>query len=87
MLHRLLRVRERRRRTAGRPGRVSIEKNHAGNSRRNNPGKPEQYHLITATTLEDRSGNSIERPFELDVFNPIQKTVQPGEVQLPFTVR
>jgi hypothetical protein len=51
------------------------------------PWQAGEYQLITATTLEDRSGNSIERPFELDVFNPIQKTVQPGEVKLPFMVR
>jgi hypothetical protein len=54
------------------------------------PAKPwtaGSYELVTATTLEDRCGNNIERPFEIDVFNPIERTVQPGEVKRGFVVR
>ena len=44
------------------------------------------YHLVAETTLEDLAGNSIGRPFEVDVFRPIQREVKVQHVQLPFTV-
>jgi hypothetical protein len=45
------------------------------------------YHLVADTTLEDLAGNSIARPFEVDVFHPIQRQVERKTVKVPFTVR
>jgi uncharacterized protein (TIGR03000 family) len=54
--------------------------------------KPEQpwqagaYHLVADTALEDLSGNSIGRPFEVDVFRPIGSDTRPKTVQIPFEI-
>jgi hypothetical protein len=45
------------------------------------------YHLVADTRLEDLSGNSIGRPFEVDVFRPIERTVKAETVTIPFEVR
>lgn len=45
------------------------------------------YQVLVKTTLEDRCGNSIERPFEIDVFNAVQKKIESGELKLPFQVK
>jgi hypothetical protein len=44
------------------------------------------YHLVIDTRLEDSAGNSIRRPFEVDVFHPIERQVKAETVQLPFQV-
>ena len=44
------------------------------------------YHLTVETTLEDLAGNSIGRPFEIDVFHPIQRQVRSETVKIPFKV-
>ena len=36
--------------------------------------------------LEDMAGNSIGRPFEVDVFDKVDRTLQAQTVSLPFTV-
>ncbi|MEX0939476.1 MAG: hypothetical protein WDZ59_16555 [Pirellulales bacterium] len=51
------------------------------------PWQPGEYHIVIATTLEDRAGNSIERPFEVDVFERIEAKVTTETVELPFRVR
>ena len=45
------------------------------------------YQLMAATALEDLAGNSIGRPFEVDVFRPVQREVKTETVKLPFEVR
>jgi hypothetical protein len=45
------------------------------------------YDLVADTALEDSSGNSIARPFEVDVFHPIERRVEPKTVKVPFTVK
>jgi hypothetical protein len=45
------------------------------------------YNLVAETTLEDLAGNSIARPFEVDVFHPIQRRVETKMVKVPFEVR
>lgn len=45
------------------------------------------YHLVAETTLEDLAGNSIGKPFEVDVFHPIQREVKGETAQVPFEVR
>jgi hypothetical protein len=85
MLHRLLLVVDAEGQRL--PGRITVSDEET--RWRFQPEKPwaaGAYQIVAATTLEDRSGNSIERPFEVDVFHPIQKKIQPGEVKLPFTV-
>jgi hypothetical protein len=45
-----------------------------------------RYHLVADTRLEDLAGNSIARPFEVDVFHPVQREVKTETVQVPFEV-
>ena len=41
----------------------------------------------TDAALEDRSGNSIGRPFEVDLFRRVRKEVAREAVRVPFSVR
>jgi hypothetical protein len=50
------------------------------------PWSPGRYALVADTALEDLAGNRIGRPFEVDVFRPVQRTVQSQTVQIPFTI-
>lgn len=50
------------------------------------PWRPGNYHLTADTTLEDLAGNSIGRPFEVDVFHPIQRQVKSEIVKIPFEI-
>jgi hypothetical protein len=45
------------------------------------------YNLVVDTALEDPCGNSIARPFEVDVFRPIERRVETKTVQVPFSVK
>jgi hypothetical protein len=45
------------------------------------------YHLVADTQLEDLAGNTIGRPFEVDVFRPVQREVKAETVKVPFAVR
>jgi hypothetical protein len=45
------------------------------------------YNVIVDAALEDRSGNSIERPFEVDVFERVETKVTEKRVAVPFQVR
>jgi hypothetical protein len=54
------------------------------------PEKPWQageHHVVAETILEDLAGNAIGRPFEVDVFHPVQKRLRTDTIQLPFAVR
>jgi hypothetical protein len=44
------------------------------------------YRLVADTRLEDLAGNSIARPFEVDVFHPVQREVKAETVAVPFRV-
>jgi hypothetical protein len=48
--------------------------------------QPGNYHLTTDTALEDLAGNSIGRPFEVDVFHPIQRQVKSETIRIPFEI-
>lgn len=50
------------------------------------PWQAGSYQLVVSTALEDLGANSIERPFELDIFRPIQRQLTSKTVELPFTV-
>jgi hypothetical protein len=45
------------------------------------------YDLVADTALEDPTGNSIAHPFEVDVFHPIERSVETKTVKVPFTVK
>lgn len=51
------------------------------------PWRAGQYHLVVAATLEDLAGNSIGRPFEVDVFRPANPATDSETVTVPFEVR
>jgi hypothetical protein len=51
------------------------------------PWQAGRYQLVTETILEDLAGNSVGKPFEVDVFRQVQKEVRPERVQVPFDVR
>jgi hypothetical protein len=42
--------------------------------------------LVVDTTLEDRAGNSIGRPFEVDEFQQVERAVWTEQIELPFEV-
>jgi hypothetical protein len=44
------------------------------------------YRLVVGTDLEDVAGNSIARPFEVDVSGPISRQVKTESVILPFKI-
>jgi hypothetical protein len=45
------------------------------------------YFLVIDTRLEDLAGNSLARPFEVDVFGKVTKKLEVKTVKLPFTVK
>jgi hypothetical protein len=45
------------------------------------------YQLVAETALEDSAGNSIARPFEVDVFRPVEQRLKAETIRLPFQVR
>ncbi len=51
------------------------------------PWRAGAYDLVADTVLEDPAGNSIARPFEVDVFHPIERRVETKTVKLPFAVK
>ena len=51
------------------------------------PWRAGTYNLVVDTALEDPAGNSIARPFEVDVFRPISSRVKTETVKVSFTVK
>jgi len=45
-----------------------------------------EFLLVVDTTLEDSAGNNLSRPFEVDVFDKVEKQVVAEYVRLPFAV-
>jgi hypothetical protein len=44
------------------------------------------YHLVIDKALEDLAGNSVGRPFEVDIFRPIQRQLKSETIKLPFRI-
>jgi hypothetical protein len=42
--------------------------------------------LVALTTLEDLTGNSIGRTFEVDIAEPIERKIAAATVSVPFEV-
>ncbi len=51
-----------------------------------NPWKPGRYTITADSTLEDRSGNSLGRPFEVALSEPAERAEPPATVELTFDV-
>jgi hypothetical protein len=50
------------------------------------PWRAGAYSLVADTRLEDRAGNTIARPFEVDVLRPIPREVKQETIAIPFKV-
>jgi hypothetical protein len=48
---------------------------------------PGRHTIVIDSALEDRAGNSIARPFEVDVAGPITQRAEAETVTLPFEIR
>ena len=46
-----------------------------------------EYRIVIHTTLEDLAGNHINRPFDVDTFDPITRKVERETVSLPLRIR
>lgn len=51
------------------------------------PWKTGDYIIRATTIIEDLAGNNIGKPFEVDVFNTVQRWITEEYVDLPFTIR
>lgn len=51
------------------------------------PWKPGDYFLQAGNTLEDLAGNTLNRPFEVDVFERVQERISRETTRLPFSIR
>ena len=45
------------------------------------------HNVFVDTTLEDLAGNSIGRPFEVDMFKKVTTVIQRARISIPFEVR
>ena len=48
---------------------------------------PGQYNIRASTIIEDLAGNNIGKPFEVDVFDRVQRWITEEYVDLPFEIR
>jgi hypothetical protein len=72
----------------GAAGKVSVERDET--QWRFTPDRPWRagtYAIVIRTTLEDLAGNHINRPFDVDTFDPITRTVATDIVTLPLRIR
>ena len=70
------------------PGEVTVYKDETvWGFRPQQPWQAGQYYLSVDTALEDRAGNSIGRPFEVDMFRTVERVVTPKLIKLPFEVQ
>lgn len=51
------------------------------------PWKAGRYYLAAAVYLEDLAGNSIERPFEVDIFEKVEERIERKQARVEFEVR
>jgi hypothetical protein len=45
------------------------------------------YNVVADTRFEDPSGNTLEGPFEVDVFKKVDRTIKTKTVRIPFRVK
>ena len=46
-----------------------------------------KYQLVVDTRLEDLAGNSVGRPFEVDLFRPVEGQIKAKYVKVPFELK
>src|SRR5262249_16392612 len=69
------------------PGQVSVGNEEAiWHWTPHGPWRPGDYRLVVGTDLEDVAGNSVARPFEVDLTGPIAERVTTETVALPFRI-
>jgi hypothetical protein len=51
------------------------------------PWRAGTFDLEVETILEDLAGNNLKKPFEIDLFGPIQKRVETERVRVTFVVK
>jgi hypothetical protein len=51
------------------------------------PWQAGNYRLVVDRTLEDLAGNTIGKPFEVDVFRQVTRQIKTENISLPFTIR
>ena len=51
------------------------------------PGVAGRYQLIIQTTLEDLAGNNIGKPFEVDLFEGVERRLSTTTVKLSFEIQ
>ena len=85
LVMRLLQIKDSSKATVS--GRASLaEEESVWSFRPDDPWRAGDYSLVFAKTLEDLAGNRIGRPFEVDVFDPVQEKVVEEMVSLPFRI-
>lgn len=45
------------------------------------------HHLVADTQLEDQTGNNLARPFEVDVFRPVERAIKAETMRIAFVVK
>jgi hypothetical protein len=45
------------------------------------------YQLVVQTTIEDLAGNNIGKPFDVDIFQGVQRQLTSETVKLLFSIR
>jgi hypothetical protein len=50
------------------------------------PWKAGEYHVAVQTTIEDLAGNNIGKPFEVDLFDPVQRRLTNSVVKIAFEI-
>lgn len=51
------------------------------------PWRAGEHTLVAATTIEDLAGNNIDKPFDVDVFDSVQRRIGANEATRRFEVR
>jgi hypothetical protein len=51
------------------------------------PWKAGGYRLVVRTAIEDLAGNNIGKPFEVDLFDTVERSIRTATIKLPFEVR
>jgi hypothetical protein len=70
------------------PGKVSVmERETVWLFKPDAPWRAGAHALVADTRLEDLAGNSIGRPFEVDVLRPVERQIKTKTVKVPFVVK
>jgi len=69
------------------PGEISIDREETRwRFTPDRPWRPGDYRVAVSKDLEDLAGNSIGRPFEVDVFDKVERKTTAEVVNLPFSI-